>query len=150
MVKFFKTKMSLSMFCDGGSRGNPGPAAIGFVVFKDDKEMKRFSQRIGETTNNVAEYKAVIAALRWLSKNRAILDFSSGQKPRVNFYLDSQLVVSQLQGLYKVKSLKLQGLVIAAKNLEKQMDLPVFYHLVTRTRNKIADSLVNQALNKTP
>jgi len=142
--------MTLSIFCDGGARGNPGPAAIGFVVFKDNRQVKRFSQRIGETTNNVAEYKAVIAALEWLAKNQELLGSSPKIHPQVNFYLDSQLVVSQLRGFYKVKSPKLQRLVIFAKNLESQIDLKVFYHLVTRTRNKVADSLVNQALDKTP
>lgn len=140
--------MTLSVFCDGGARGNPGPAAVGFVVFKNGRQAKRFSKRIGKTTNNVAEYKAVVAALKWIIENKEILISSVGRLPPINFYLDSELVTKQLRGVYKVKSPKLQELVIQTKNLEREIGMKIFYHLVSRRKNKIADSLVNQALNQ--
>lgn len=137
-------KKGLSIFCDGGARGNPGPAAIGFVVFQNNKIVHKFSKRIGETTNNVAEYQAVIAALEWLSKNYPIIQ-SSNQL--INFYLDSQLIVNQLNGNFKIKNSNLQKLIVRAKNLERKISGEISYSYVSRRKNKIADALVNQALN---
>ena len=134
----------LSVFCDGGARGNPGPAAVGFVVFQNNRIVHKFSKRIGETTNNVAEYRAVIAALEWLSKNYPIIQ-SSNQL--INFYLDSQLVVNQLNGNFKIKNSNLQKLIVRAKSLERKVSRKISYSYVSRRKNKIADALVNQALN---
>ena len=136
-------KKGLSIFCDGGARGNPGPAAVGFVVFQNDKIVHKFSERIGETTNNVAEYQAVIAALEWLTKPSAV-----GHLPlTISFYLDSQLVVNQLNGNFKIKNSNLQKLIVRAKNLERKISRKISYSYVSRRKNKIADALVNQALN---
>lgn len=133
-------KKTISIYCDGGARGNPGPAAIAFVVSEDGKTIYKFSKKIGHTTNNVAEYQAVIAALEWL-KNSSITNQSL-----INFYLDSQLVVNQLNGFFKIKDHKLRNLIINIKGLEQQISGKIFYHLISRRQNKIADALVNKVL----
>ena len=144
----------ISIFCDGGARGNPGPAAVGFVVFQNNKIVHKFSKRIGETTNNVAEYQAVIAALEWLknqspvtSHPRPRLRLTEGGQSPVAFFLDSQLVVNQLNGNFKIKNSNLQKLIVRAKNLERKINGKISYSYVSREKNKIADALVNQALN---
>ena len=88
--------MMIEAFCDGGARGNPGPAAFGYVIKKDGQIIKSGNGYIGIATNNVAEYTAVIEALTWLE--------SSYPKVSLTFYLDSKLVASQLLGIYKVKN----------------------------------------------
>ena len=127
--------------CDGGSRGNPGPAAYGFVVKKDGKIIKEEGKAIGIATNNFAEYTAVIEALSWLSK-----DFGGKD---LNFYLDSQLVMSQLSGLYKIKNAQIRELVLKVKNLETSF-AQIKYSYVPREKNKEADTLVNEALDNRP
>ena len=133
-------KKTISIYCDGGARGNPGPGAIAFVVLEDGKTIYKFSKKIGHTTNNVAEYQAVISALEWL-KNSSIINQSS-----INFYLDSQLVVNQLNGLFKIKDGKLRVLIVKVRGLEQQIGGKIFYNLISRQQNKIADALVNKAL----
>lgn len=134
----------ISVFCDGGSRGNPGPAAIAFVVSEDGKIIYKFSQKIGKTTNNVAEYQAVIEALKWLMANQLI---NKSTNQLINFYLDSQLVVNQLNGFFKIKDAKLRNLIIKTRILEQEIGRKIFYNLISRRQNKIADSLINQSLN---
>lgn len=136
-------KNNLSIYCDGGARGNPGPAAIAFVVWQDGKIIYRFSRKIGKTTNNVAEYQAVIEAMRW-SKNQLAI---SNQQLAISFYLDSLLIVNQLNGIFKIKNPFLKKLTVKIKNLEKELKVKIDYHHITRSKNKIADALVNQALN---
>lgn len=126
--------------CDGASRGNPGPAAAGFVVLKNGKEFVRVGKSIGEVTNNVAEYTAVLAALSWFIEKRLI------EKP-LTFVLDSQLVVNQLQGIYKIKNKKLMVLAAQIKSLEKKFTGLVVYKNVARENNTIADAVVNQILD---
>lgn len=139
-------KSQLYVFCDGGARGNPGPAAIGFII-KDSrgKTLVQKGEHIGKTTNNVAEYRAVIKALEWLIKQ--VVSF---QQPAssINFFLDSKLVVNQLNGLFKIKNKNLQNLVIIIKKLEKKLSLPTVYRHISREKNFLADSLVNKVLNK--
>lgn len=130
------------VYCDGGSRGNPGRAAAAFVITKGGRAIKSGSRFLGVSTNNVAEYSAVIIALEWLKKNPAIL------LPEVTFVLDSELVVRQLTGLYKVKNKKLQSLFIVIKNIEKKLFAKVNYVSVKREKNILADTLVNQELDK--
>ena len=91
------SKNDLKIFCDGGARGNPGPAAAAFVVFSGNKTLAKEGKYLGSTTNNQAEYNAVLLAMKWLLKNKSNID---GKK--VDFYLDSELVVKQLMGEYKV------------------------------------------------
>lgn len=135
-------KNNLKIFTDGGARGNPGPAAIGVVILDDNNnEVVKFGKKIGETTNNVAEYKAVVFALEWVEKN---LEENLEQ---INFYIDSLLVVNQLNGKFKIKNLNLKDLIIQIKNLEKILQLKVFYNHIPREKNVLADFLVNTSLD---
>ena len=129
----------ITAFCDGGSRGNPGHAAYGFVVKKDDKTIKEEGEYIGIATNNFAEYTAIIKALTWL------VDNFKGQD--INFFLDSQLAASQLSGLYKIKNSQIRELVIQVKGLENELGQVKYTH-IPREQNKEADRMVNIALDK--
>ncbi|MEK7581457.1 MAG: ribonuclease HI family protein [Patescibacteria group bacterium] len=126
--------------CDGGSRGNPGPAAFGFVVKSNGKLVKEGFGYIGIATNNTAEYTAVIEALSWLKENT--------KDEELTFNLDSLLVVSQLNGLYKVKNATIRELIVKIRQLETSFSKIVYKH-VPREQNKEADRLVNLALDTT-
>lgn len=128
---------------DGGARGNPGPAAIGIYV-KDDEgnELLKKGEKIGETTNNVAEYLAVIKALEWFKEN-----ISKDLLGNIIFYIDSSLVVNQLNGVFKIKEARLRELVLKIKILESEVGGNIFYRHVPREKNKVADGLVNSALD---
>ena len=136
---------SLNIFTDGGARGNPGPAAIGFVIKGNQEEiLGRVGKYLGRATNNVAEYQAVIAALKWLASHQKIIV----KYQLMNFHLDSNLVVNQLNGNYKIKDLKLKRLAAEIKELEKVFLKKIFYKFIPRTKNYQADFLVNQTLNQ--
>jgi len=141
VVKFFE--MKLSIFCDGGARGNPGPAASAFVAYQNGRTIYRFGKKIGETTNNVAEYQAVIFALEWLKDQSSIVNRQSS----IAFFLDSQLVVNQLNGAYKIKNENLKILAIKVKKLEQEISNNISYSFIPRTKNKLADSLVGDVLS---
>ena len=128
----------LIIYTDGGSRGNPGPAAIG-VVIRD----KGYSEAIGETTNNVAEYKAIIFALK---KTKALLGGKKVKETELEIRSDSELIVSQLKGKYKIKDEELKTLFIEVWN-RKQDFKKVDFTLIPREKNKAADKLVNSELN---
>jgi ribonuclease HI len=132
---------TLIVHTDGGARGNPGPAAIGVLVQDEEgKEMVKFGKTIGRTTNNVAEYCAVIAALEWVKNNLG------GEVIGIKFFLDSSLVVNQLNGLFKVKENHLRELVLRVRELEQAVGGNISYHYISRSENKIADSFVNASL----
>lgn len=134
------TKKTLRVYCDGGARGNPGPAASAFiVVLPDGKILVKKGVFIGETTNNIAEYKAVLFALEWLLDLRY-----SGE---VIFFLDSQLVVNQMTGKFKIKNKNLLSIASKIKSLEKKFRGKIFYKNIPREQNKITDLLVNKTLN---
>lgn len=122
---------------DGGARGNPGPAGIGAVILIGETEhlLKRY---IGETTNNQAEYQALIMALEE-AKALGVTD--------ADCRLDSELVVKQLNGQYKVKDTDLQAQFVKVWNLKQQFKTISFSH-VRREQNKLADKLVNQAIDE--
>lgn len=130
---------------DGGSRGNPGPSAIGVYITHNNQEVFSFSKYLGLTTNNVAEYTAVIEALKYLVEN----EIKTGE---INFVLDSELVVKQINGLYKIKQNHLAELFNQIKKLVSQLikdnkvKLVSFNH-VLREKNKEADGLVNLCLD---
>ncbi|MBU0618788.1 ribonuclease HI family protein [Patescibacteria group bacterium] len=136
---------ALKIFCDGGARGNPGPAAIGFVIYNQQGELiHRQGIAIGKATNNVAEYQGVIHSLKWLKQN-----YLNKYKPTmINFNLDSKLVVNQLSGLFKIKKPHLQKLVLLIKQLERELVVPVTYCYIPREKNYLADQLLNQALDQ--
>jgi ribonuclease HI len=125
---------------DGGSRGNPGPGAVGFVVYENDKEIYKKGKCIGHTTNNQAEYMAVLEALCFLEKDEK-------DKKEIIFRVDSELVVKQLNGEYKVKDRELKSLFLKIREKIIGSGLNVSFVHVRREQNKVADSLVNQALD---
>lgn len=129
----------LEVFADGGSRGNPGPSAYGFVVKKDGKTVKEEGGYLGIETNNFAEYTALVKALLYLQ--------SAAKGEEIRVFLDSQLVVSQLSGLYRVKSPKIRELVAKVRELESAFKVVKYQHIL-RDRNKEADRLVNIALDR--
>ena len=133
------------IYTDGGARGNPGPAAIGAVVFSEERKvLKRISQYIGETTNNQAEYKAVVAALEYMVK------LSDGQivAPEIQFFLDSKLIVEQMNGRYKIKNEGLKPLYWQIRDLMMKLGGKITFQYIPREKNKEADQLVNDALDK--
>lgn len=131
--------MKLKIHTDGGARGNPGPSAIGIVI-KNEKGKTLFSggKYIGETTNNQAEYQAVIFALEKAKELGGTELF---------FHLDSELVVKQLKGEYKVKNQDLAAQFMKIWNLRSKFKLVDFKH-VYREENKEADALVNTVLDQ--
>ncbi|MEO8065318.1 MAG: ribonuclease HI family protein [Candidatus Doudnabacteria bacterium] len=129
----------LIVYTDGGARGNPGPAAIGVVVYDDSgKELKRFGRVIDFTTNNQAEYRALIAGLE------AVVSLGAKE---VVCYLDSELVVRQIQGKYKVREQSLKEPMMQVIRLKNQIK-NVEFRNVPREKNKLADQLVNEALDE--
>ncbi len=136
----------LIIFTDGGARGNPGPAAVGVVIKTEEGQiLATISQTLGETTNNVAEYQGVVAALEWIKKNKQINKYANMQI--VQFFLDSKLVVNQLNGLYKIKENHLKELILKVRQLEQEVGGDIYYGLIPREKNWEADSLVNKALD---
>lgn len=140
--------MKLIVHTDGGARGNPGPAAIGVVIEKEKphQELARFGRTIGESTNNVAEYTAVSEALERI-KTYELRSEDKAREVEIQFYLDSKLVVNQLNGTFKVKEPNLRSLLMKIRVLEQEVGGAVQYFFVPREENRRADFLVNQALD---
>ena len=135
------TNISLLIHADGGSRGNPGEAAYGFVVYDESRnKLYEEGKKIGINTNNVAEYSGVVAALKWVKDN-------AKNTNKVSFFLDSKLAVEQLNGRYKVKNENLRNLFFTVKALESQTGIKATYSHVMRELNKDADRMVNIALD---
>lgn len=140
-----KTESTICVYTDGGSRGNPGPSAIGVYITRSNGEVLfSVGREMGITTNNVAEYTAVLVALEWISSHKKELGHVAG----IQFYADSELAISQLNGLYKVKSMHLKPLFDKIRLLASQLFIPVTYTHIPREKNKEADRLVNMALDK--
>jgi probable phosphoglycerate mutase len=123
---------------DGGARGNPGPAAYGYVLEAEDGTvLAAHGERIGEATNNVAEYRGLVAGLeKAVELGVRELDVVS----------DSELLVKQMTGEYRVKNEALRRLSLEAARLARQLDR-VAYTAVRREHNELADRLVNEALD---
>ncbi len=131
-----------TVYIDGGSRKNPGESAIGMVTYDDrGKELLRKGRRIGVATNNEAEYTALIEALQFLEKNH--------QFKEAVIYTDSQLVVRQMHGEYRVKSQSLTPLYNRARCLKEKLPQVRLVH-IDRNRNKTADWIVNRVLDNKP
>ena len=127
------------MFTDGGARGNPGPAAYGYVLeAADGTVLDARGEAIGVATNNVAEYRALIEGLR-----RAV-ELSVDD---IEVVSDSELLVKQMRGEYRVKNEALRTLYLEASSLARRVGT-VAYTAVRREQNELADSLVNQALDQ--
>jgi ribonuclease HI len=192
-----KIMNNIIVHTDGGARGNPGPAAIGVLIEAGDTDhiFAKISRKIGSTTNNVAEYSAVIAGLIWLKDqirgnlkktgpvsiyepstqdrdpygigNEPLGNFSrnlreihinstiendkpdglSQKRQTVRFFLDSTLVVNQLNGLFKVKESHLREFLLQVRQLESEIPADIYYQYIPREQNREADLLVNQALD---
>jgi len=133
---------------DGGSRGNPGPAAIGAVFYNKEQEVVHsIKEYIGEGTNNEAEYRAIIKALQVLLKTKWFSENNTAEK-QVICRLDSQLVVEQINGNFKIKQPHIQALMNEVKECIIQMHLNISFIHIPREENKMADKLVNQALDE--
>jgi ribonuclease HI len=130
--------MSYQIYSDGASRGNPGPSGIGAVIFKGGKVVHEIAKYIGETTNNVAEYEALLAALDYCVKKKL---------SPVEIIADSELMIRQLTGRYKVKHPNIIPLYQRAKDYLVHLEVSGFKH-VPREQNKHADRLSNEGIDK--
>jgi len=126
------------IYCDGASRSNPGDASIGVSINKDKVEIDTIKKKIGINTNNVAEYLGLIAALEYCVENKV---------NNVRIFLDSLLVVQQVNMEYKVKSKKLQNHYEKSLKLIKQIE-DIEIHHIRREFNSRADQLANEALDE--
>lgn len=139
-INFSKKILTLYVYSDGGSRGNPGPAAIGIAFFDENKNrIAEYKECIGECTNNQAEYKALIKALELATAHC---------RKKILCFLDSELVVRHLNGMYRIKNEELRRLFYILKDRERAFDEVVYNHV--KRNNKLiqyADKLVNDALD---
>ena len=135
-------KEQITIYTDGGSRGNPGPAALGVAMGTPIN--KGYSKYLGRRTNNEAEYEAVIFAL---GKLKSLLGSKKCKELKVIFKMDSDLAVQQISGKWKVEGKTIIPLFIKIHNLRIDFGSLEFDH-VPREQNKEADALVNQELNK--
>lgn len=133
------------VYTDGGARGNPGPAALGVVIKNSfGQTLRSYGETIGEATNNEAEYQAVIWALK---KIKALWGKKKAKDLLVEINMDSEFVVQQLNGKYKIEEERLIPLFIKIWNLKMDFGEVRFHH-IPREQNKEADRLVNEALDK--
>jgi ribonuclease HI len=130
--------MELTIYTDGASRNNPGEAGAGVYILKDGEPYERIARYLGTTTNNIAEYTAAIIGLEHAVKAGA---------RRVNLFADSELMVKQLNGQYKVKNEGLKPLHAKARDLIARIGT-VEVQYIRRERNKEADALANQAIDE--
>lgn len=136
-----KGYQDLVIYCDGGARGNPGPAAVGVVIKTDNGIIFKSGCKIGESTNNVAEYRSVIWALEILKKEKI-------SARRILFKLDSSLVVNQLNQIYKIRKAYLLDLLLKVRLLEREVGGLITYYIIPREQNREADFEVNRALDQ--
>ena len=130
--------MKATLWTDGGARGNPGPAAYGYVLEAENGTvLAAHGEAIGTATNNVAEYRALIAGLEKAAEVGV---------DELEVVSDSELLVKQMRGEYKVKSETLRGLFVQASDLANRLG-SVRYTAVRREHNELADRLVNEALD---
>ena len=137
----------LIIYTDGGSRGNPGPSAIG-AVFADGmtgEMLKTYGERVEDGTNNEAEYKAIIFALK---KAKALYGKDSAKKMEVEMRMDSELACKQMNGEYKLSTPHIQQLFIEVWNLKTDFGKVTFAH-IPREQNTLADDALNRALDST-
>jgi len=130
------------IYCDGGSRGNPGPAASAFVATRGEKLIFKKGKYLGIQTNNVAEYTAVIMALDW------IINSKTTDQTVIN--LDSQLIERQINGFYRVRDMKLIMLHDKVVMKLKEIKYPIKFVWNYRSDNSLADKLVNDTLDAVP
>jgi len=127
-----------SLYIDGGARGNPGPAGAGGVLFDSaNKKIGEFKKYLGETTNNQAEYQGLILGLKLARENKIT---------KLSIFMDSELIVKQVRGEYKVKNEGLKPLFEKVMKLLSKFSKYKITHIL-RGRNKLADALVNEAID---
>ena len=132
------------IYIDGGSRGNPGPSAFGMILCNDKGDiLKKYSEYIGKATNNEAEYQGLIFALK---KAKAYFGKEKIKKMGIELFSDSQLLVKQMNGEYKVLNSNIQPLFLTAWNLKIDYK-NIRISFIAREKNEQADKLVNQALD---
>ncbi len=129
------------MYSDGGSRGNPGPAALGVYIETLDK---RFGEFLGTKTNNEAEYMAIVAGLK---KIKSLVGKERAKQTEVECRMDSELACRQLNHIYKIENEKLQPLFFQVWNLMLDFKSVTFVH-VFREKNTIADAEANKAMDE--
>lgn len=128
----------LNVFIDGASRGNPGPAGVGVIIYDNGVVIKEVSESIGLTTNNVAEYSALIRALKECKELEA---------DEIDVKTDSELVYKQVTGQYKVKNSNIKSLFEEVRQLISNFSKCAIAH-IPREQNSIADKLASQATKK--
>ncbi|MEK7553676.1 MAG: ribonuclease HI family protein [Patescibacteria group bacterium] len=141
-------KNKIIAYCDGGSRGNPGPSAIGIVadlrgLNTDSRGIKEYSKFLGKATNNEAEYQAAIFALK---KIKHLIGGEKAEKAEIEIKMDSELIVNQLNGKYKIKEKDLTPFFIEIWNLKQDFGNVKFIH-IPREENREADRMVNKELD---
>ena len=129
--------MSVTLFCDGASRGNPGPGSYGFIIYGPEGVLAKTGKRLGTVTNNVAEYSALVEGLRRCKELGA---------EAVTVKSDSEVLVRQLNGQYKVKAPHLKPFFDEAKGLLSGFSKTTVMH-IRREENSEADALANEALD---
>lgn len=138
VINSSEKQRSLKIYTDGGSRGNPGPSASGFVILNDNDEIiEEGGEYLGVTTNNQAEYQAVKLAMQTAIK------YDPNQ---IHFFIDSLLVVNQMKGVYKIKNRDLWPIHSDIKKMSENFDKVSYTH-VRRELNKLADAKVNEVLD---
>ncbi|HLC94815.1 MAG TPA: ribonuclease HI family protein [Patescibacteria group bacterium] len=148
--------MTLEVYIDGGSKGNPGPSSIGMVFYRAGKKIFAYREDIGMGTNNRAEYTALVRALEKIKNQKSCLAGSSrceaGRRVKIKntdriseikSYSDSRLLVNQVNGLFRVKNAAIREFIFAIRTLEQEIGIPISYHLIQREKNTEADALVN-------
>ena len=135
--------MKVKVYTDGASRGNPGSAAVGIVINdENDKEIRTLGKYIGECTNNVAEYTALIESVKLLKELNEPFE-------EINFFCDSELIVKQIRGEYKIKNKDLINLSLEFWKEIKSLNKKFSIRHIPREENKTADLLANKALDET-
>lgn len=137
-------KNKILIHTDGGARGNPGLAAAAFVLEGESLVKNVGGEFLGETTNNEAEYRAVILALK---KLKHLIGSEKAKNSKVEIHVDSELLERQINGEYKIKDKNIQNLFVEVWNLKTDFDEVIFRH-ISREENSEADTIVNQILNK--
>lgn len=136
--------MKVKIFTDGGSRGNPGNAGFGVVVMNENSEnIFTGYQNIGIKTNNEAEYSGLIFGLNWLKENEEVMNIVEAE-----FNADSELMIKQMQGIYKVKAGHLQLLNKQAREFVMCIKAKIKFIAIRRELNSQADELTNKAMDK--
>lgn len=136
---------SFITYTDGGARGNPGPAALGVVICDGQGNvLKKYGEYLGNTTNNEAEYRAAISALK---KLKALIGKEKAKKSDVHMRADSELLVKQMTGRYKVENESMQKFFLELWNLAIDFK-KVSFEAIPREQNKAADAMVNEAIDE--